>query len=202
MNENQYSDLLIGINRITFEVIENYAAFVEIIQNLIKHEEDPVPIPILMLLKNHFQIYIIESSKILLSGDNHFLINTALNHASRHLGKTEEVRELKKKLNELKEVKDQIKSARNKIFAHLDASFSTYYNNMDFNKLELLNNTVINCVNFLNDSMNLYPKNDYRFFKPTTIRNFYKLIFDEPNFTELIDNLELESNLNFKDPGN
>lgn len=180
MTLKNYFELVLGINRIAFEMLENHKAFVGIMNNNNFVGDRPIPIALMMLLKNHFQVYVIESSKILLPGkDQHFLIATALNTASSNPTLTNEARAFRKKLSALNPILVNLRTSRNKIFAHLDRTYLSYKNLMTDENVEKINETVQVCVNFLNESIGLPKEVDYRFMERGDIIAFYDFVFTE-----------------------
>ncbi len=179
MNVKEYVDLILGINRIVYEVNHNHHAFYAIWHNENFDIEKPIPTSLMMLLKNHYQVYIIELSKIILPGQNHFHINIVLNAISENEKFKEKAKSIKKSLNNKKRSIQNIKMARNMIFAHTDKNFLDYKNSMTEKESDELLECLKDAVDFLNDTIKLDNGNNFRNMKDPKIFDFYNLIFQE-----------------------
>mgnify|MGYP000939937701 CR=1 FL=1 len=173
----EYINLIIGINRIAHEVFQNFYAYNSILYNDYIEIEKQLPLNILMLLKNHYQVYIIELSKLISSGKNHFNINSALNGISDSKDFLKESRELKKGINQRSKSIKKVIELRNQIFAHLDKNYYSYKFDICINDLEDLHQSIESAIQFLNRTINL-PKNlDYRYMESPKINDFYNSVF-------------------------
>lgn len=170
--------MLIGINRICYEMEENHLAFYSIDWNNYREHTQPLPAALIMIQKNHYSSYIIELTKIVGGGDNHFLIEKSLNMLSRlYTDLSRECRELRKELQKHKNTIKLIKDARNNIYAHLDQNFFNYKNNLDNLVQGDLNNTIKKIIDYLNDKSNLKEEFRYNNWEKTNITTFYNLVY-------------------------
>lgn len=193
MTVQEYSNLIVGINRIANEVFHNYSAFNAILYNDNFNVENPVPIAILMLLKNHYQVYTIELSKIILSGENHFLLNKALNGIALNEKYSKSAREHKKLLNSKSKSINKIRSARNMVFAHLDQTYYEFKNKLTEKESDELHLAVKNVIDFLNSTIQLPKEYDYRHMPNTDIKEFYDLVFSEIINSNKVNSINCES---------
>lgn len=176
--------LIIGINRIAYEMFENYLAFHSIRYNNNIDVRYRLPTAMYMLMKNHYHIYVIEASKIIPPGQNHFLLNKALNLIEKESIFKNKAVLLKRKLNQNKSLFIKISKARNTIFAHLDEKFGSYKSEIDYSELNNLNELIKEIIHFLNESIKLRPEFDYRNFGETSISEFYDLVYTKITQTE------------------
>lgn len=176
--------LIVGINRIACEMFENYLAFHSIRFNNNIDVNYRLPTAMYMLMKNHYHIYVIEASKILHPGQNHFLLNKAINLIEKESIFKNKAVLLKRKLNQNKSLIIKISKARNTIFAHLDEEYGSYKSEINDAELDNLNELVKEIIHFLNESIKLSPEFDYRNFDETSISEFYDLVYTKIIQTE------------------
>ncbi|MEJ5092753.1 hypothetical protein GEO21_22175 [Sphingobacterium faecium] len=187
MNKEDFKKLyalIIGINKIAYEMFENYLAFYSIRFNNNKEVTYQLPIALCMLMKNHYHIYVIEASKILHSGKNYFLLNKALNLIEKDPILAEKAILLRRKLNLYKSLIHKISNARNTIFAHLDEKFGSYKSEIDHSELDKLNEFIKEIIHFLNESIKIQPEFDYRNFGQTSITEFYDFVYTKITQTD------------------
>ncbi|SEG62815.1 AbiU2 domain-containing protein [Sphingobacterium lactis] len=189
MTIKDYSELVLGINRIVFEAKHNYSAFCGIYYNDNFNVSLPIPTALLMLMKNHYHVYVMEISKLLSSGDNHFNINKALNGIRQNEKYREEAQQVKNEINMLKPAIDSIRATRNNIFAHLDQNYYNFKNSLTETQNSELNNVIFKAVDFLNSTLQLPEYVDYRKMQSPDSIAFYNLIFTELINTGKADNL-------------
>lgn len=186
MKPEDFYQLVIGINRIFYEMHTNNLAYYSIeYSNARDHALEEMPYFMNMLQKNHHQTYIIEASKILVEGENHFLINKAVNYLKK-IDDSEKLVDLGRQLKRQKNVIAEIKAARNSIFAHLDENYLKFKNKLNNQSISDLNSLVQNIINYINDFIRLDPDLDYRNFPRLNIIENYDQIFYQLVNTKII----------------
>ncbi|WP_312139495.1 hypothetical protein [Sphingobacterium sp.] len=169
--------VIIGLNRVYVEMIENYWAFISINNNNMLDISKEIPTAMLMLMKNHYQIYIIEASKFLIRSNNHFDIRKPLNFLGNFPELREQCKSYKKRLSEFSELLEQIKYVRNSIFAHLDEEYYKFKNPICEVKTKELHELLHEIMVFINDSSLLIKEFDFREWPRPSIEAFYNEVF-------------------------
>lgn len=177
-NHDELHHLMIGINRIYYEAMQSHWAFYSIDWNNNRKADTRLPTALYMLLKAHYQVYVIEITKILINnGNNFFLLNKALNSISSIPNFKLPARELRSELRLHNSTIEDLRKARNEIYAHLDEdyhSFKIAHNNIDTNKLHA---TIEKSIHFLNEAIKLKPGFDFRNFESPKITEYYDLVY-------------------------
>lgn len=177
MERSDLQKVLNGLNVILVEAMINYEAYLKILgMNKVVNGER-VPISLFVLAKSHWQIYVIEITKLLIHEEkNIFTLKNTFNKIIPYYNLDISFKsEFQKLSKDYKYEIERIRKIRNSLFAHTDPNYNAFKLNVDSNRLTTFNTSLLNIVRKINEQSDL---EHYRFDKsvPIGISSFYDLI--------------------------